>query len=235
MDVWPSLYFGPSKDRQLVTSLLALRQHPSARGPASPLDFYLSWMSPVFPFMFRLIRSPRSGPVNDLHSFGGKIRTAATCKIALNINHINTLIGTNVKPRTPRNHGVASPRNVLIRETERRYQGLTAKDVLQCGQGNAAITRINSLLTRSPHSTHLVLSSRTPSNKFIIKLTPYFGKQAYLFLNSPTSRRNSFNAPPFILISSPRPALASAVAGIPRDSASTMTLTAMLPAVSCAP
>jgi hypothetical protein len=39
-----------AKDRQLVTSLLALRQHPSARGPASPLDFYLSWMSPVFRF-----------------------------------------------------------------------------------------------------------------------------------------------------------------------------------------
>jgi hypothetical protein len=37
-----------AKDRQLVTSLSALRIHPSARGPASPLDFYLSWMSPVY-------------------------------------------------------------------------------------------------------------------------------------------------------------------------------------------
>ena len=38
-----------AKDRQLVTSLSALRKYPSARGPASPLDFYLSWMSPVYP------------------------------------------------------------------------------------------------------------------------------------------------------------------------------------------
>lgn len=36
-----------AKDRQLVTSLSALRKYPSARGPASPLDFYLSWMFPV--------------------------------------------------------------------------------------------------------------------------------------------------------------------------------------------
>jgi hypothetical protein len=133
------------------------------------LDSEIPGCVPGFRSMFRLIRSPRSGPAKDSHSFGGKILTAVTCKIALRINHTKTHIGTNAKPRTPRNHGVATPRNVLIKETERRYAGLTAKDVLQRGQGNQAMTRINCLLTRSPHLTHLVLSSRTPSNKFTIR------------------------------------------------------------------
>jgi hypothetical protein len=37
------------KDRRLVSAFSALRETPSAGGPASPLDFYLSWMSPVYP------------------------------------------------------------------------------------------------------------------------------------------------------------------------------------------
>ncbi len=51
-----------AKDRQLVTSLSALRKYPSARGPASPLDFYLSWMSPVFNDWG--FRSPTANPNN---------------------------------------------------------------------------------------------------------------------------------------------------------------------------
>jgi hypothetical protein len=35
-------------DRRQFTTLTALRELPGAGGPPSPLDFYLSWMSPCF-------------------------------------------------------------------------------------------------------------------------------------------------------------------------------------------
>jgi hypothetical protein len=46
------------KDRRLVSVLSALRATPSAGGPASPLDFYLSWMSPVYPRFIEFSAGP---------------------------------------------------------------------------------------------------------------------------------------------------------------------------------
>ena len=56
MDVWPSCCFGRSTRIARRSPTYPLILHPlrdptlpSARRPPSPLDFYLSWMSPSFP------------------------------------------------------------------------------------------------------------------------------------------------------------------------------------------